>query len=334
MTALVIWLRQERRRVILPWMSIYTFAPLYYERIWGGNQLHAIYGRTLPEGKPIGESWELVDRDEACSQLTTPVDGITNLHDLWTKKRAEVFGTRAPDTARFPILLKLLDASEKLSVQVHPPASVASKLGGEPKTEFWYFLEVMENACIYAGLKKGVTAESFAAAVGKPELESMLHAIKPRPGDMMFLPAGRVHSISGGNLIFEVQQNSDTTYRVDDWGRVDASGQHRQLHVKQSLASINFRDIEPQLVQPHSERAINCPFFSVHRSFIFAGEYRTWNGDGGSFQYHFLAQGELTLEKRTFTAGDGWLMSADNPDYELSPGSEGAELITVQFGTG
>lgn len=315
-------------------MSIYTFAPIYFERIWGGNQLHELYGRTLPEGKSIGESWELVDREEACSALVEPVDGIKNLNDLWTKKRKEVFGSNAPDEKRFPILIKLLDASEKLSVQVHPPPAAAKKLDGEPKTEFWYFMEVLENAHIYAGLKRGVTAEAFENAVGKPELESMLHSLTPRPGDMMFLPAGRIHAISGGNVIFEVQQNSDTTYRVDDWGRVDASGQRRELHVKQSLASINFNDFEPQLVQPHSERAVECPFFSVYRSFIFPGEYRTWNCDGASFQYHFLAQGDIKIEGRTFKAGEGCLISADHSDYELAPGADGAELLTVQFGRG
>jgi mannose-6-phosphate isomerase len=315
-------------------MSIYTFAPIYFERIWGGNQLSVLYGRTLPDGKPIGESWELVDREEAVSTLTEPAGELRNLNDLWTKKRLEIFGSRAPKTGRFPILLKLLDASEKLSLQVHPPSSVAARLDGEPKTELWYFLEVLDKARVYAGLKKGVTPEAFAAAVGTPALETMLHELKPQPGDMMYLPAGRVHSISGGNVIFEVQQNSDTTYRVDDWGRVDASGQRRQLHVKQSLASINFKDFEPQFVQSHGERAVNCPFFSVYRSFIFPGEYRTWHGDGTSFQYHFVAQGELKVETRAFKAGEGWLMSADHSDYELSPGPDGAELITVQFGSG
>ena len=114
----------------------------------------------------------------------------------------------------------------------------------------------------------------------------------------MFLPSGRVHAIGAGNVILEIQQNSDTTYRVDDWGRVDDQGRPRTLHREQALASIRFNDFEPQFVQPHGERVLQCPFFTVERAFIYPGEYRVWNSDQTSFQYHFLAQGELKIEDR------------------------------------
>jgi mannose-6-phosphate isomerase len=312
-------------------MSLYTFKPIYQQRIWGGRQLESLFKRTLPEGK-IGESWELVDRPEANSELVEADGDCKTLHDLWTKKRKEVFGSESPDVERFPILLKLLDCVEKLSVQVHPPASMAAKLKGEPKTELWYFLHTEPGANIYVGLKKGVTREAFEKAIGTPKLADLLHTLKTEPSQVMFLPSGRVHAIGAGNVIFEIQQNSDTTYRVDDWGRVDDKGKARELHIQQSLESINFKDFEPIFGQPHGERVIECPYFNIFRTFIFSGEFRTWNTDGSSFQYHLVAQGELTLGDRTFSAGQGLLVSADSPQYELKPGKDGVELVTVELG--
>ena len=313
-------------------MSLYTFVPLYYERLWGGRKLEKIYQRQLPADKAIGESWELVDRPEAISKLTIPVGPIQDLHDLWVTKRKEVFGRCAPETERFPILLKLIDATEKLSVQVHPPEKIAQKFQGESKTELWYFLQVEENASVYVGLKKGITKSAFSAAIGTSSLEPYLHSLKPQTSDVMFLPSGRIHSIGGGNVIFEIQQNSDTTYRVDDWGRLDSHGLRRQLHPEESLASIDFTDIEPSLAQPHGERVLDCPYFSVQRTFIFPGEFRTWNVDGSSFQYHFVAQGELVMEEKNYKVGEALLISADHPSYEMVSGEEGVEIVTVQFG--
>jgi mannose-6-phosphate isomerase len=217
-------------------------------------------------------------------------------------------------------------------VQVHPPAAKAAELKGEPKTEMWYFLQTTEDALIYAGLKKGVTREQFEKAIGTPALAGLLHTLKTKPGEAMFLPSGRVHAIGGGNLILEVQQNSDTTYRVDDWGRKDDTGKPRTLHVSEALASIRFDDAEPHFAQPHSERVLQCAYFTVRRAFLFPEEYRQWTNDGRSFQYHFLASGELTIGETTYRAGEAWLVSADHPPYEFKPGAEGAELLTVLWG--
>jgi mannose-6-phosphate isomerase len=307
-------------------MNAYFFKPIFQERIWGGNNLGQLFGRTPPEGKKIGESWELVDRPEACSEIESG-PGLKpgthqTLHDLWMNKRKEVFGTKAPDFARFPILIKLLDCQENLSVQVHPPPGKA----GEPKTEMWYFLDTKPDAQIYVGLKKGVTREKFEKAMGTPELAQMLHR------EAMFLPSGRVHAIGGGNVILEIQQNSDTTYRVDDWGRVDNQGRPRALHREEALDSIRFNDFEPYFAQPHGERVLQCPFFTVERAFIYPGEYRVWTSDHTSFQFHFIAQGELKIEDQVLKRGASWLVPADAESYTLEPIGEGAELITVQWG--
>src|ERR1700682_2304525 len=129
-----------------------TFEPLFMERVWGGRRLESLYGKALPAGKRIGESWEIVDRAEAQSIVRSgPFLGET-LHDLWTNRRAEVFGDGGPEAARFPLLLSLLDANESLSLQVHPPAEVAEALGGEAKSEMWYVAKAEPGAEIYAGL--------------------------------------------------------------------------------------------------------------------------------------------------------------------------------------
>jgi mannose-6-phosphate isomerase len=313
-------------------MNAYFFKPIFQERIWGGRHLEELFGRAIPPEKKIGESWELVDRPEAVSEIDSGPDLAPgtrqNLHTLWQDRRTEIFGTRAPDMARFPILIKVLDCEENLSVQVHPPPGH----DGEPKTEMWYFLETKPGAQIYAGLKKGTTREGFEKAMGTPELAKMLNVLKPEQSDAMFLPSGRVHAIGAGNVILEIQQNSDTTYRVDDWGRVDGQGRPRTLHREQALESIRFNDYEPQLTQPHGERVLQCPFFTVERAFIYPGEYRVWTSDHTSFQYHFLAQGGLKIEDRELKRGTGWFVPATAESYNLEPVGEGAELITVQWG--
>jgi mannose-6-phosphate isomerase len=313
-------------------MNAYFFKPIYQERIWGGDNLTRLFGRTLPEGKKIGESWELVDRPEACSEIESG-PGIApgshqNIHTFWKDRRIEIFGTNAPDLARFPILIKLLDCQDNLSVQVHPPPGKE----GEPKTEMWYFLEAKPEAKIYAGLKKGVTREKFEKAIGTPELPKLLSALHPQQSEAMFLPSGRVHAIGAGNVILEIQQNSDTTYRVDDWGRVDEHGRPRALHREQALDSIRFNDFEPQFAQPHGERVLQCPFFTVERAFIYPGEYRVWTSDQTSFQYHFLAQGSLKIDDKEIKQGTSWFVPASAETYNLEPVGEGAELITVQWG--
>jgi mannose-6-phosphate isomerase len=158
-----------------------------------------------------------------------------------------VLGTaRAAADGRFPILCKILDARETLSVQVHPPEGKAGQLG-EPKTEMWYITAAEPDAVLHVGLSRGVTRERFEAGIRDGRVSECLQRLPVRAGDSMFLPSGRVHAIGGGLVIFEIQQNSDTTYRVFDWNRPDLDGRPRQLHLTESLASIDFSDIEPRL---------------------------------------------------------------------------------------
>ena len=225
------------------------FHPIFKERIWGGRKLEQLYKKSLPPGKPIGESWEIVDRADESSVVTNgPLAGQT-LRSLMERYRSELLGDAKTSDGRFPLLIKILDAREKLSLQVHPPAAKARALGGEPKTEMWYVADAGPDADLFAGLKHGVSRDLFETRLRDGKVQECFHRIPVRKGDAMFLPSGRVHALGGDNLIFEVQQNSDTTYRVFDWNRLDAGGKPRELHVEKSLDSIDFEDFEPGLIE-------------------------------------------------------------------------------------
>jgi mannose-6-phosphate isomerase len=234
------------------------------ERVWGGRKLSTLFGRQLPTTTPIGESWELVDRVDAQSIVSDGKFGGVSLHDLWMKHRREIFG-EGYEYDRFPLLIKILDASEAVSVQVHPPAHRTMGRGDEPKTEMWYFVATDAGAGIYVGVKDGTHKEDFQSALADGTVEGLLHRIPTRPDSFMFLSSGRLHAIDAGNVLFEVQQNSDTTYRVFDWNRVGLDGKPRQLHIEESLQCIDFTDIEPKLGECLDEKLVSSDCFTVDR---------------------------------------------------------------------
>ena len=231
---------------MMPPLYPLVFQPRFKERVWGGRALGTLYGKPLPPEAPIGESWEIADRPGDESVIANgPLAGGT-LRDLMAQRSADVLGAAAPaDGGRFPILCKILDARDRLSLQVHPPARAAHL--GEPKTEMWYIAAAAPGAEIYAGLRRGVTRAAFEAGIRDGRVAECFHRLPVRAGDTMFLPSGRVHAIGAGLVIFEIQQNSDTTFRVFDWDRVGLDGKPRDLHIAQSLESIDFDDIEPGL---------------------------------------------------------------------------------------
>ncbi len=227
-----------------------TFHPIFKERIWGGRELAKNYGKKLPAGKRIGESWEISDRPGDESIISNGKFAGKSLHWLMENYSCEVLGDAKPATEnRFPILCKILDAREKLSLQVHPPAHKATKLNGEPKTEMWFIADALPGAELFVGLKRDVTRAKFEEKISDGSVAECFHRVPVRAGDAMFLPSGRVHAIGAGLVIFEIQQNSDTTYRVFDWNRTGLDGKPRELHVPQSLVSIDFNDFEPKLAE-------------------------------------------------------------------------------------
>jgi len=256
--------------MMFSWAPVHSpilFVPLAMERVWGGRHFEYLLGKELPENAVVGELWEIVDRPEAQSVVCEgPLKGKT-LHDLWTSARSDYFGSRhlKNPSSRFPLLMKLLDARERLSVQVHPPAHRADELRGEPKTECWYFLDAGKNASVFAGLKHGVTEESFEEALAAGNVEEKLHRVAVSSGESIFIPSGRLHAIGEELVIVEVQQNSDTTYRVFDWNRMGLDGKPRDLHREQSLSSIDFSDFEPAITPASEPIVADCPFFHVEK---------------------------------------------------------------------
>ena len=313
-----------------------TFKPIFKERVWGGRRIEALYGKPLPPSRPIGESWEISDRPGDVSVIANGPLAGRDLHWLVENHAAELFGesrvkpadqlslaadvkrlnstsaaggsqsllTSAVTSAgerRFPWLIKILDAQDKLSLQVHPPAEIATELGGEPKTEMWYVAAATPEADIFCGLKRGVTRADFERKTADGTVAECFHRIAVKPGDCMFLRSGRVHALGAGSVIFEIQQNSDTTYRVFDWHRVGLDGRPRELHIEQSMRSIDFADFEPGLVpakvavtdfgQLHP--LVNDPLFRVDHAKIEAGS--DLRLDAGTLQVIGLVSGSAEV---------------------------------------
>jgi mannose-6-phosphate isomerase len=249
-----------------------VFQPIFKERIWGGRELERLFSKPLPAGKTIGESWEIADRPGDASIVSNGPLAGKSLRWLMETYPREILGDARPAAkGHFPILCKILDARDKLSLQVHPPAAKAAELRGEPKTEMWFIADAAPGAELYVGLKRGVNRAEFEQRIADGTVADCFHRVPVRAGDAMFLPSGRVHAIGAGLVIFEIQQNSDTTYRVFDWNRVGLDGKPRALHVAESLASIDFNDFEPPLVQgrfstdgpSRSRPIVRDPLFNV-----------------------------------------------------------------------
>ena len=300
-----------------------VFEPLFMERVWGGRRMETLLHKRLPPSVRIGEAWEIVDREEAQSVVHEgPLRGWI-LHDLWTQKREEIFGTGLPDTPRFPLLCKLLDAQERLSVQVHPPAAVAPQLHGEPKTEMWYLLDASLDSDLYAGLKSGVDRADFESALHEGHVAEKIHSFPIHAGDAMFIPSGRVHAIGAGNLIVEVQQNSDTTYRVFDWNRLGLDGKPRQLHIEESMASIDFNDVEPGPVTPVGDVLVVCAEFRVEHWAL----DQPRRSEGDRFAIITVVDGQVECGGRTFERGAFFLLPASATDRELRPQAAGTRVL-------
>jgi len=289
-------------------MEPITFSPIYMTRVWGGRELERVYGRDLPDPDlPFGESWEISDREDAQSTVDEGPFTGTTLHELWTNHREEIFGSGFTAHPCFPILIKILDARDDLSIQVHPPRHMAESLVGEPKTEMWYIADRDHGAKLHVGLRKGVSRDGFEQAITRGTVADCVQPLEALPGQSIFIPSGRVHAIGKGFLIHEIQQNSDTTYRVFDWNRLGHDGKPRQLHVAESLASIDFNDFEPAMDTPMGETLAYCEYFRTDRKYLQPGEVIA-NFDG-RFSILSIIKGELeSAGGRSFMPGQSVLL--------------------------
>lgn len=295
------------------------------ERIWGGRRLESLYGKRLPSAALIGESWEIVDRPEAQSVVhERPFRGLT-LHELWSKHREQIFG-KVPESPRFPILCKLLDAQENLSLQVHPPRVIAKKLGGESKSELWYVAHAAPKARIYAGVKKGTTRESFLKLLEKGAVEKQLHAIEVKTGDAIFLPSGRMHALGAGTVLVEIQENSDTTYRIYDWDRSKKRRAARRMHIDEAMECIDFKDVEPALTRAKGESLVRHELFEIAK----------WNlatereiAEPGKFAIVVCLTGIIECAGTQFKPGEFFLVSAQQSDRLVRPVEPEPSLLKV-----
>jgi mannose-6-phosphate isomerase len=244
----------------------FKFKPIYKERIWGGQRLRDLFGKDLPANTKIGESWELADLPEDKSEIVNgPLAGRT-LASVIREFGPAVTG-RKEHRPPFGLLIKLLDAQEVLSVQVHPDADTCRRTGkGEPKTECWYILQAPPDGVIYKGLKVGTTKEQFARAIEDGTCPRYLQTVPVRRGQCHFLPSGVCHAIGAGLVIAEIQQPSDTTYRVFDWNRLDPkTGKARPLHIAEALESIHFDSSHDNLSVTTVGRLVDADEFKLDK---------------------------------------------------------------------
>src|SRR5665647_29967 len=247
------------------------FEPIYQYRIWGGRRLEDLLTAPLPDDDPVGEAWILSDRDDHASHVANgrlKGQTISQLMEHWP---VQLMGKLDGRFNRFPLLLKFLDAREMLSVQVHPSDQQTKYLpvGEHGKTEAWVVLEAGHESRIYAGLKPGTTADNLRQSLTNGTIADHLSYFTPKPGDGVFIPAGTVHSLGGDVVVFEVQQNSDVTFRLFDWNHIDSeTGKHRALQVDQALACIDFTQGVIQPIVPLVEGII-----PVRRELFFYCEY-------------------------------------------------------------
>jgi mannose-6-phosphate isomerase len=304
------------------------FEPILRRYLWGGRRLGTVLGKSLADGNNYAESWEIVDHQEDQSVVAGgPLAGCP-LQQLVTRYGVQLFGRHHPQE-QFPLLFKFLDSQKRLSVQVHPNDEQARQLDPPDlgKTEAWVVLAAEPGSKIYAGLKPGVDREQLRQHVEQGTCEQALHAFEPAVGDCLLILAGTVHALGEGLLTAEIQQASDTTFRLFDWNRVDADGHPRELHIEQSLQTIDFSrgPIAPQLPQPADrpgvEQLIRCDKFVLNR----------WKLDrpatmGGDRRFRFLAVIEGKLE----VTGDHLDSPLQIGDTLLIPAECGATLLTPQ----
>jgi len=307
-----------------PMSSLYPlrFEPLFQHYVWGGRRLATMLGKPIGPEADYAESWEVVDHHDGQAVVAFGDQAGRSLGELVRDCGADLFGRDDPQP-RFPLLFKFLDANRPLSVQVHPSDEQAARLQPPDlgKTEAWVVIHADAGSALWAGLRRGFDRHALERELARDTAELCLHRIEPRAGDCLFLPAGVVHALGEGIVIAEIQQASNTTFRLFDWNRVDASGQSRELHIQEALEVIDYEygPVIPRTPQGTDrdfvERLVECDKFVMDR----------WTFDrpgdaGGDDRFHIMA----VLEGSIQVAGD----PSDRP---LSAGQ--TVLVPASVGT-
>ena len=298
------------------------FKPRYKERIWGGNKLKSSLGKDIPADTAIGESWEVSGVDGDLSVVANGMLKGNNLQELIEVYMGDLVGEKVYEKfgLYFPVLIKLIDAEDVLSIQVHPDDKLAAERHNSyGKTEMWYIIDCEPGAEIYMGFNRDVTREEYLAHVAAGTLPEILDRVKVKPGDAFFIPAGAIHAIGKGILIAEIQQTSDITYRVFDWNRVDANGKGRELHTGLAVDAIDFgkggRYDVTQKPEPNKAVTLeSCRYFTTNLVEVvgaFERDYATLD----SFVTYTCLKGKLEVVwdggSDTIAAGESMLIPAE-----------------------
>lgn len=317
------------------------FKPVYKDYLWGGDWIVRKYNRQAPPGV-YAESWEVADRPEGMSAITNGALAGRTLQeaiDMWGRA---LLGSHVKGEG-FPLLIKLIDSRQCLSVQVHPSDETAAEFGGEAKTEMWYALDAAPGAQVYAGLKPGVGPEQFKRAIEEQSFAEVLKTVPVGKGDAVFIPGGRVHAIDAGCLLLEVQQNSNTTYRIYDWGRVGADGRPRELHVDKAMEVITWDDnAEPRLPPPEMKKGAGCggntcgvicrnPYFILSR--IELSNSLDLPETPETFQAFFVAEGTVRMQwsggEEALPAGTTCMVPAAMTGCRIEPVGGDADVLRI-----
>lgn len=324
-------------------MDLYPlkFAPIYKEKVWGGRRLSIVYGRTLSPGALVGESWDIADHGGDVSLVAEGPWSGRSLRALVAEQPERILGRALVERrfGRFPILVKALDASENLSVQVHPPDGYATghEKGEWGKTELWYVAAADEGAEMLCGIRDGVGREEFVLALAENRVPGCLRRIAVKAGDAILVPAGRVHAVCAGALVIEIEENSDVTYRLYDWGR-----EGRAMHREKALEVVDFTDRGDPRVEKRWERGegfrraplARCRYFSTGLYEIEEAMRSSCGGD--RFRVLSVASGGGSLRhggpggETGFRGGDHLLLPAGLGDYTIEANRGGCVLLQTE----
>ncbi len=317
------------------------FIPQYKERIWGGDNLKKILGKDVPADMArCGESWEISSVEDSVSEVANGYLAGNTLEELVEVYMGDLVGDSIYEKfgVEFPLLIKLIDAQDVLSIQVHPDDEYAEKNHhAYGKTEMWYVISAEDNSEIITGFKKDVTREEYLQSLSNGNLKKLLNVEKAKAGDVYYIPAGRVHAIGKGVLLAEIQQTSDITYRIYDWDRVDSNGKPRELHNDLALDVIDFKEVtnakwtKPDTVNKTAELAI-CPYFTVNR-LTFTNTIKRNYDLLDSFVIYMCLAGEASIiygkeTSERIVKGETVLIPAELKDIILKPNAK-CQLLEI-----
>lgn len=322
------------------------FTPVLKDYLWGGRNLETQLGRSLPAAGVVAESWEIASHADGTSTVENGIYAGWPLTQVHAELGLNLLGRNnawAQERGKFPLLVKLLDAAAPLSVQVHPDDAYALAHEGNElgKSEMWVVLHAEPGAELIVGVKAGTTPAAFRQAVEHNRLEPYLHRVPAQAGDHVCVPAGTLHAIMGGLLIAEIQQNSNTTYRVYDWGRVGADGKGRPLHVDRALDVIDFDRVEPQICppallaeEPGLRRELLCRnrYFTIERVTLAAGAEFRGACNGESLEIWGVIAGQVTVNELALSAVRFCLLPAALGEYAVTARTRATLLRTYTEG--